>query len=103
MSKIRITESELKQIVNESVQKILQELDWRTVANASREAARKSIEADLKGDKKEADKRFKQSGRLTRATADAMKQQNPSLKDKIDYNFNLSKYKDGKWYGRDEK
>lgn len=48
MSKIRITESELKQIVNESVQKILQELDWRTIANASREAGRKSIEANLK-------------------------------------------------------
>ena len=78
-------------------------MDWRTVANASRGAARKSIEADLKGDKKEADRRFKQSGRLTRATADAMKQQNPPLEDKIDYCFNLSKYKNGKWSGRDKK
>ena len=103
MSKIRITESELKQIVNESVQKILQELDWRTIANASREAARKSTQARLNGDEKEFDKRFKQSGRLTKATADAMKQQNPPLEDKIDYCFNLSKYKNGKWYGRDKK
>ena len=33
---VRITENELKRIVNESVNRILTELDWKTYANASR-------------------------------------------------------------------
>ena len=35
MAKINITESELKNIINESVRKILSELDWKTWQNAS--------------------------------------------------------------------
>lgn len=35
MAKINITESELKNIINESVRKILSELDWKTWQNAA--------------------------------------------------------------------
>ena len=34
--KIRLTESKLKQIVEESVKNILTELDWKTYANAAK-------------------------------------------------------------------
>ena len=37
--KIRLTESKLKQIVEESVKEVLSELDWKTTMNASRKAA----------------------------------------------------------------
>ena len=36
MKKIRVTESALRQIVKESVNKVLTELDWKTYANAAR-------------------------------------------------------------------
>ena len=35
---IRLTESDLKQMVAESTKKILSELDWKTYANAAKKA-----------------------------------------------------------------
>lgn len=39
-NRIKITENELKQIVTESVKKVLTELDWRTYASAGEKAAK---------------------------------------------------------------
>lgn len=41
--KIRLTESDIHRIVKESVNKVLTELDWKTYANAEREALKRSI------------------------------------------------------------
>ena len=39
---VRLTESDLKNIIKESVNNILSELDWKTYANAEREANKRS-------------------------------------------------------------
>ena len=45
---IRITENELKQIVTESVKKVLTELDWRTYDSAGENISANDIFADIK-------------------------------------------------------
>lgn len=44
--KIKLTESQLKQIVNESVRNVLSEMDWRTYSNAARKAAHLAATAE---------------------------------------------------------
>ena len=43
---IRLTENELHNLIKESVNNILSELDWRTAINASQEAKSKSLSDD---------------------------------------------------------
>jgi meiotically up-regulated gene 157 (Mug157) protein len=39
--RIRLTESKLRNIINECIKQYLTELDWKTYANASRERAKR--------------------------------------------------------------
>lgn len=55
--KIKLTESQLKQIVNESVRNVLSEMDWRTYSNAARKAAHLAATAE---DEKEKQRRNNQ-------------------------------------------
>lgn len=45
--KIRLTESKLKQIVEESVKNILTELDWKTYANAAKKRAQQKANPNI--------------------------------------------------------
>ena len=44
--RIRLTESDLHRIVNESVKSILTELDWRTYASAAMKARKRAYAAE---------------------------------------------------------
>ena len=71
--KIRLTESNLKQIIAETVEEVLSEADWKTYMNASRKAAEKAAEEQRKKD--EAAKK---------AAEEALAKKNAQLKKEID-------------------
>lgn len=72
---IRLTESDLHQMVKESVNKILSELDWRTYASANEKATNQFLDKvrdgvpfeDLKNDK-----RARQANSFRKASVDAL-------------------------------
>lgn len=67
MAKIKLTESELKRIVTESVQEILQELDWRTYDSARAKAQEKADSTDNRFEKQ---RRQNQAKDFTKASSD---------------------------------
>lgn len=61
---VRLTESELKNIITESVKNIISELDWKTYANAAKKAQHRALGYD---DEKERDRAY----RFSKAAEDA--------------------------------
>jgi HD-GYP domain-containing protein (c-di-GMP phosphodiesterase class II) len=120
MAKIKLTESELKRIVTESVQEILQELDWRTYDSARAKAQEKADNTDNRYEKQ---RRQNQAKDFTKASSDRYTKQygledfdknetergsrvpsNGELKraakrsdDTVAYYREKQHYKDGKW------
>ena len=96
---VRLTESELKNIITESVKNIISELDWKTYANAAKKASKRS--------KQYGDKEYKRAERFSKAASDAF---NDVMGYEYDYNDrngrkrhgkirtdNTNTVKDGKW------
>jgi hypothetical protein len=53
---IRLTESELKSVISESVKQVISELDWKTYANAAKKAHHRALGYD---DEKERDRAYR--------------------------------------------
>lgn len=84
--KIKLTESQLKQIVNESVRNVLSELDWRTYQTAANKANHLSDTAENEYEKQRRDNQRKKF----QDKAGEMYSKQYNLKD-FDYNENLPK------------
>lgn len=83
---VKLTESELKQIITESVKNIISELDWKTYANAAKKTHLKALDGDVSGD--EYHKLLKKSNNFSKAANNAFDRDygidNGSLYTKLD-------------------
>lgn len=123
MAKIKLTESELHRIVKESVQEVLNELDWRTYDNARGKALDKADNTDNVYEKQ---RRINQANDFSSASTKGYSKQygledfdnnetnrgsrtptNGELKkaakrsdDALAYYTGKQEYKDGKWQNK---
>ena len=91
--KIRLTESELKQIVEESVKNVLTELDWKTYANAARkdkDPKRSKRFASMAADKFDKEHRYVGDGGVTSMGQDMNLEHNYTSDDGIHNHFSTS-------------
>lgn len=79
MAKIKLTETELKQIVSESVKNILSELEWPTYYNAANKALKKAWDVNGDMNNSEFRRRSNQYQKFKQAASDAYSR---------DYNLN---------------
>lgn len=70
---IKLTESDLHNIIKESVNNILSELDWRTYDSAAQKADKLSDRKDI--DEFERERRKRQSSKFRHAASDARRKQ----------------------------
>lgn len=126
MAKIRLTESQLKQIVTESVKTILTELDWRTYETAAKKAQEAYDNATDEYERKRRDvqrRKFQEKAKEMYAkqyglenfdteqekplddrkepTQGELKQASRRVKDMTDFYQGNQEYKNGKWQNKD--
>ena len=101
--KIELNEQKLNYIIKESVRKVLNELDWRTLHNARMKAMKKEHEAIKNNVTKEIEKRRKQKENFSKGRKEKLQTQYTNTQDKENdlnnfYNGNTSYNKNAhKW------
>lgn len=100
--KIKLTESQLKQIVNESVRNVLSELDWRTYQTAANKADHLSDKADEMYSKQYNLKDFDDNENLPKSekrqpSQGELKQASKRTKEMTNFYKGNQEYKNGSW------